>query len=170
MTPRKHVVIEFDRELAPMVSERRWHCSPGVDPLPDGGVCFSCDVAITPEFISWILSYGAHAVVVEPASLRDQILIEHTRAIERTMARHPPSPNTPRGWQDQSGPPAHNDETKHEMKADASNDIDDSTPRDQRTPASAPAKGHHTDRDDFDAPTLTDPLVEDLPRRARSKS
>jgi predicted DNA-binding transcriptional regulator YafY len=99
---RERVVVEFDAEVAPLIAERRWHASQTLEALPAGGLRLTCEIANTSEVIAWILSYGSHAVVIEPESLRMEILREFTKGMERMLARVPTGPDPPRGWQDES--------------------------------------------------------------------
>ena len=98
---RDRVVVEFDSEVAPLIAERRWHSSQVLELLPGGGVRLTCEIANTSEVIAWILSYGSHAAVIEPESLRAEIFREFTRGLERMLARAPTGPDPPRGWQDE---------------------------------------------------------------------
>ena len=73
---RENVVIEFTATVAPLIIERVWHPGQRIDPLPDGRVRLSCEVACTPDLTSWILGYGCDALVVEPIHLRDEVLLQ----------------------------------------------------------------------------------------------
>ena len=67
--PPEHVVIEFDREIADLIRERRWHPSQSVTDRPDGGVTVSMDVSRDPRLLSWIRGFGSNARAVSPPSL-----------------------------------------------------------------------------------------------------
>jgi hypothetical protein len=98
---RERVVVEFDAEVAPLIAERRWHSSQVLEALPGGGVRLTCEIANTSEVIAWILSYGSHAAVIEPETLRLQILREFTKGVERMLAHVPTGPDPPPGWEDE---------------------------------------------------------------------
>lgn len=72
------VVIRFSAEVARYVTEHRWHSSQAVVPAPDGSVRIELRLASLEEVKSWILSFGVHALVEEPAELRDSIRDELT--------------------------------------------------------------------------------------------
>ena len=77
--PRR-VVIEFSREKAPLVRARVWHPTQALEDLPDGRVRFSfACIELTPV-VSWVLEWGPHAQVLEPADLRETVISELDRA------------------------------------------------------------------------------------------
>jgi predicted DNA-binding transcriptional regulator YafY len=98
---RERVVVEFDAQVAPLIAERFWHKSQILEPLADGGVRLTWDVASTSELFGWILGYGSHATVIEPATLRMEIFREFTKGLERMFARIPSGPDPPIGWRDE---------------------------------------------------------------------
>jgi predicted DNA-binding transcriptional regulator YafY len=74
------VVLRFSPEAGAWVAEEYWHPSQQVEEQPDGSVLFKLHVAVTPEFVNWLLYYGRRVEVLEPASLREQVVEEHRRA------------------------------------------------------------------------------------------
>ena len=66
------VVVKFDKRIAPLIKEVKWHPTQHIEILPDGSVLFTVTVAGTKEISSWILSYGHEAEVVSPESLRKE--------------------------------------------------------------------------------------------------
>lgn len=64
------------------MAEEYWHQSQQVDEQPDGSILFKLHLPVTPDFVSWLLYYGHHVEVLEPASLREQVAEEHRRAAE----------------------------------------------------------------------------------------
>lgn len=70
------VELEFNSTVAPFVSERVWHPSQRVTHLAGGTIRMKLEVGITPEFFSWVLSFGSNALIAKPESLRKQILAE----------------------------------------------------------------------------------------------
>ncbi|MBE2205778.1 MAG: WYL domain-containing protein [Chthoniobacterales bacterium] len=75
------VRIRLDDFAARLASERTWHKSQQLKPLPGGGAELTLTVGLAPDLENWILGWGSHAVVLEPESLREQIA-----ATARTMA------------------------------------------------------------------------------------
>ena len=71
--PPVSVRIRFSPEWASYVEEREWHTSQSTTKLPDGGLELALEVGATRELASWILSFGHGAVVMEPASLREEV-------------------------------------------------------------------------------------------------
>jgi len=67
------VKIQFDSKLKEYLSERYW---PGFEKLEqsDGSLIITLKIGITRELISWILSFGAHAKVLEPEVLRNKVI------------------------------------------------------------------------------------------------
>lgn len=70
------VKVRLSPDAGTYVKERRWSSDQIVSDLADG----RCDVEFTaqsrPELLSWILSFGANAEVVEPPSMRDSVRSE----------------------------------------------------------------------------------------------
>lgn len=69
-----HVRIRFASELAPYIKERRWHESQSVVAKADGTIILSLDVALTPEFIQWVSSFGPLVEALEPDALRQTLV------------------------------------------------------------------------------------------------
>lgn len=67
------VRIRFAPHIAHAVHERIWHPSQRVEKNADGSLDISFEAGGVMEIISWVLSYGDHAELLEPAPLRDQI-------------------------------------------------------------------------------------------------
>lgn len=83
--PSGHAVrIRFNAESARVVRGRIWHATQLLRTLPDGGVEMTLRVRDEGEIARWVLSWGAHAWVVEPARLRTRVR-ELAREI---LARH----------------------------------------------------------------------------------
>jgi predicted DNA-binding transcriptional regulator YafY len=66
----RDVVVEVDASHAPWVLERTLHTSQQLEQRTDGSVLVRLHVASATEVIDWVLSFGAHAELVEPADLR----------------------------------------------------------------------------------------------------
>lgn len=87
---RRRIVLLFDADRAETVSETLWHFTQSTERLPDGRLraCFEIDGLS--EVASFVLGYGKHVVVEEPAELRKQIA-EELSAAQRRYA-DPPTP------------------------------------------------------------------------------
>jgi len=70
------VRVRFSAEVARYVQESNWHHSQQLEEQGDGSVeaCFTLDH--TEEIKRWLLSFGRHAVVIEPLTLREEIIEE----------------------------------------------------------------------------------------------
>ena len=68
-----HVVLHFDRALAPIVSERQYHASQATRQRPDGSLLLELDVCDDAWLRSFVLQFGHRVQVVEPASLAAEI-------------------------------------------------------------------------------------------------
>lgn len=88
---RDRVAIAFDTTTAGLVAERRW---PGFVEWRDDGDrrVLVLDVPVTPQVVTWVITWGAAAEVLEPASLRDQVASALAAALERY--RGGPHPRT----------------------------------------------------------------------------
>lgn len=65
--------LRLDPFAARLASERLWHKSQKLRPLPGGGAELSLEVGIAPDLENWILGWGRHAEVLEPDELREQV-------------------------------------------------------------------------------------------------
>ena len=63
------VVLRFARKTARWVGEKRWHASQRLKKLKNGTLRMELTVAITPEFVSWVQSFGSDVTVEAPARL-----------------------------------------------------------------------------------------------------
>ncbi len=71
-TPMK-VQVRFSTEIAHSVRDRVWMPGQKVSTDSEGRVVVEFEAAGLMELVSWILSYGMHAEVLEPPSLRKEI-------------------------------------------------------------------------------------------------
>lgn len=67
------VKVKFSPAIAHTVRDRLWHPSQAVVEESDGSVLLSFVAGGRMEIISWILSYGRYAEVLEPPGLRDEV-------------------------------------------------------------------------------------------------
>ena len=70
------VRIWFSPEVAGYIREKIWHESQEIHQQDDGSIIFEAEVAGTQEIKFWVMSWGSHALVLEPESLRDEIRAE----------------------------------------------------------------------------------------------
>lgn len=70
----ERIVVEFTPRVAAYVRERTWHPSQQMDGLPDGGVRLTLKVCRDWALRSWVLGWGAHARVIAPSALAEEIL------------------------------------------------------------------------------------------------
>ncbi|NLY49448.1 MAG: WYL domain-containing protein [Firmicutes bacterium] len=67
------VVIRFDVEQSRWVQERLWHPSQELEQLEDGTVLLKLTLSGLGEAKRWVLGFGRHAEVLEPAKLREEL-------------------------------------------------------------------------------------------------
>jgi predicted DNA-binding transcriptional regulator YafY len=67
------VVIEFDAWASALVRERKWHPTQELQELANGRARLTLRLAGLPEIERWILSWGAHATVIRPETLRNSL-------------------------------------------------------------------------------------------------
>jgi len=72
----ERIVIDFSSRVAAYVRERTWHSSQQVDEQPDGSVRVTMKVCRDWALRTWVLGYGAHARVVSPPTLAEEILAQ----------------------------------------------------------------------------------------------
>lgn len=77
------IVIRFSAKIAGYIQERTWHQSQVLEPQQDGSLLFKVRVAGLQAIKSWILGWGQHAVVLEPARLRQQIQAEAQATLQQ---------------------------------------------------------------------------------------
>lgn len=85
--PATRVRIRFERPWATYVEERTWHPSQTLERVAGGGLELTMEVGGAAEIRSWVLSFGAGAEVIEPASLRADVAQELDRARARYRGR-----------------------------------------------------------------------------------
>lgn len=71
--PIQTVRIRFSRQVARVVAERTQHPSQRLTPQPDGTLLAEFELSSFEELSSWLLSWGAHAEVLQPPELRNSI-------------------------------------------------------------------------------------------------
>jgi predicted DNA-binding transcriptional regulator YafY len=81
--PVVNVVLRFDPAIAARVSEAIWHPSQRTELLGDGSLMWRGRVSGTIEIRLWILSWGQHVEVLEPADLRADVVATYRAAAAR---------------------------------------------------------------------------------------
>ena len=81
------VKVWFAPEVAGYIEEKIWHQDQRIRKGEDGAVVFEAQVAGTEEIRHWIMSWGAHAVVLEPERLREEIRLEAEKIAARYARR-----------------------------------------------------------------------------------
>jgi proteasome accessory factor B len=76
------VVVKFLPPAARFASEAKWHASQDLTKQRDGSLILRLRLSSTVEFKSWVLSFGANAVVLEPEELRAEIAAELERLLK----------------------------------------------------------------------------------------
>jgi predicted DNA-binding transcriptional regulator YafY len=67
------IKARFTREAADYVREREWSSRQSCVPLEDGSVVLEFEAQSRVEALSWLLSFGARATVLEPEDLREEL-------------------------------------------------------------------------------------------------
>ncbi|MCA9218218.1 MAG: WYL domain-containing protein, partial [Planctomycetales bacterium] len=85
--------VRFSRDVARYVSESVWHPSQTVSEN-DGRVEVTFELSDLTELKAWVLSFGRHAEILAPRSLRDEIAAELQSALthytNRDLKKNPP--------------------------------------------------------------------------------
>jgi len=71
--PPMEVRIRFSPAIAHAIRDRVWHVSQQVKDDADGSLILSFRAGGKMEILSWLLSYGAHAELLAPAELREEL-------------------------------------------------------------------------------------------------
>lgn len=74
--PVVKVVLRFEPAIARWVAERRWHSSQKTVENKDGSATLTFRVSGTSEIKPWIMSFGSKVRVMEPKTLRKEIINE----------------------------------------------------------------------------------------------
>jgi len=77
------IKVWFSPEVAGYIKEKIWHETQQIHPQADGSIIFEAEVAGTDEIKFWIMSWGSHALVLEPESLREEIRTEVENMLNR---------------------------------------------------------------------------------------
>ena len=90
------IKVWFSPEVAGYINEKIWHESQEIHQQDDGSIIFEAQVAGTDGVKFWIMSWGSHALVLEPQILRDEITTEaeatlshYSRDVDQIKDRSP---------------------------------------------------------------------------------
>ena len=83
-----NVAVQFDAEVAETVADTNWHRTQQVEESDDGSIVFRCEVEGLDEIVWWVLGYGPHAVVLEPAELAERVRALAQATAERYQYRN----------------------------------------------------------------------------------
>ena len=84
----KKIRIRFSSEAARYVQEKTWHPSQKITKEKDGSVVLEVSLNDTPEIKAWTLSFGPKATVLEPESLRDEIVSDVEQLLKSYQTAH----------------------------------------------------------------------------------
>ena len=90
----QRVRLRFDPFSARLIRERNWHASQQIEAEADGSLMLSMQIGVSPEVERWVLGWGAHVEVLEPASLRATIAGTAT-AVAARNGSHDARPRKP---------------------------------------------------------------------------
>lgn len=76
------VTIRFDAQVARYVTERKWHASQQLKKQRDGSLLAEFHLGDLREFKAWLLSFGEHAEIIEPQSLKTDVVATIRRMAE----------------------------------------------------------------------------------------
>jgi predicted DNA-binding transcriptional regulator YafY len=71
--PPMEVAIRFSPVIGHAIKDRVWHVSQQISEEADGSVLLKFRAGGKMEILAWLLSYGAHAELLSPAHLRDEL-------------------------------------------------------------------------------------------------
>jgi predicted DNA-binding transcriptional regulator YafY len=79
---RQRVVIDFSKERAAYARGRTWHRTQEVEEQRDGSIRISFHCRNLAPLTSWVLEWGPHAKVIEPATLATEVASELRAALQ----------------------------------------------------------------------------------------
>jgi len=98
------VRVSFRGKVTRILEEKRFHPSQKLTPQNDGSVIAEFQLSTFEEFISWILSFGPAAEVLEPADLRSRIIEQLNETAGRYNQSESSLPAVSRRRKKSSGP------------------------------------------------------------------
>jgi predicted DNA-binding transcriptional regulator YafY len=88
--PETTVKVAFSPKVARYVTRREWMPGQKIEEHAGGRIVVTLRVRGTIDVVNWVLGFGEHAIVLEPASLRDEL-----GALTRRMAAAYEGPSNP---------------------------------------------------------------------------
>ncbi|MBI1823619.1 MAG: WYL domain-containing protein [Nitrospirae bacterium] len=67
------VELVFSAPTSRWVRERKWHHSQEFNPVGKDSLKMNLSVAVTPDFVQWVLKFGSQVEVIKPAKLKTSI-------------------------------------------------------------------------------------------------
>ncbi len=92
-----YIKVWFHPDVSGYIKEKIWHESQKIHLQNDGSIIFEAEVAGTEEIRFWIMTWGSKAEVLEPESLREEILAEAEKMVSRYGAPIVGEDNRPYG-------------------------------------------------------------------------
>ena len=86
--PPRTARVRFSAGVARLLEEKAFHPSQRLVPGPDGEVTAEFTLNTFEEFLSWIMSFGPEAELLDPPELRDRLRDSLRAAVERYDAPH----------------------------------------------------------------------------------
>lgn len=80
---KEKVVLQFDKSIANYIDRRAWHSSQKMSFNKTGDLLLTMEVALSPELISWIMSWHQHVLVISPKSLAEFVLQAATDIVNK---------------------------------------------------------------------------------------
>ena len=80
----QRIRIAFDADVVPAVKERQWPGIEGWEVLDDGRTAMDLKIPVTPEVVTWIITWGDSAEVLAPKTLRRRV----KGVLESALARY----------------------------------------------------------------------------------
>ena len=84
---RVDVHLRFKRRAVPLKKQPHWHPSQRMFENEDGTLDLTMHVAIVPELVRWVQSWGDDIAVLAPTSLDDTVLEACRKRIEESARR-----------------------------------------------------------------------------------
>lgn len=79
----ERIELSFTSGAAAVISSRRWPGSNSWSEMGDGRRVLELEIPVTPELVSWIVSWGPQVEVLGPQHLRDGVVSELRCALEK---------------------------------------------------------------------------------------
>ena len=79
----ERIEIAFDATVVRVIQERQWAGFVELLEMDDGRWKLALELPVTPEVRVWVLTWGQHAEVLAPASLRQEVAMELAAASAR---------------------------------------------------------------------------------------